>query len=76
LAAILRLAGGFDRSHTRPVQSVLVCPNPQQTEMRVLSDENPEVDLWGARRRAAFFEQVFQTRLLIDWQPSNCHQQL
>jgi len=37
-------------------------------DMRVLSQQLPEVDLWGARCRAAFFEEVFGTQLSILWQ--------
>jgi len=31
------------------------------------ADSEPEVDLWGARRRSEFFEQVFHTPLTIEW---------
>jgi hypothetical protein len=70
MAAILRLAGGFDHSHSQQVQAVIVCRDSDGLEMRVVAPELPEVDIWGARRRAEFFENVFQTRLTITWQPS------
>lgn len=70
MAAILRLAGGFDRSHTQQVQAVIVCRDADGLEMRVVAPELPEVDIWGARRRAEFFERVFKTQLTITWQPS------
>jgi hypothetical protein len=70
MAAILRLAGGFDRSHTQQVQAVIVCRDADGLEMRVVSPELPEVDIWGARRRAEFFERVFKTQLTITWQQS------
>jgi len=69
LAAILRLAGGLDRSHTQQVQGVAVSNGEGGIDMRILSQQLPEVDLWGARRRAAFFEEVFGTQLSILWQP-------
>jgi exopolyphosphatase/guanosine-5'-triphosphate,3'-diphosphate pyrophosphatase len=69
LAALLRLAGGFDRSHTQQVKAVIVCHDDDGLEMRVVADELPEVDIWGARRRAEFFEEVFKIRLTISWQP-------
>jgi exopolyphosphatase/guanosine-5'-triphosphate,3'-diphosphate pyrophosphatase len=70
MAAILRLAGGFDRSHTQQVQAVIVCRDADGLEMRAISPELPEVDIWGARRRAEFFEKVFNRQLSISWQPS------
>ena len=70
LAAILRLAGGLDRSHTQQVKAVVVERADSGLALRAVSDEVPEVDLWGARRRAEFFEKVFATPLTISWQPS------
>jgi exopolyphosphatase/guanosine-5'-triphosphate,3'-diphosphate pyrophosphatase len=70
MAAILRLAGGFDRSHTQQVQAVIVCRDSDGLEMRAVAPELPEVDIWGARRRAEFFEKVFKRQLTITWQPS------
>ena len=69
LAAILRLAGGLDRSHTQQVKAVIIERAGSGLAMRAVSDELPEVDLWGARRRAEFFEKVFSTPLTISWQP-------
>ncbi len=56
LSAILRLAGGLDRSHTQQVKDVTIKPldkaGENETEglqLLVHADANPEVDLWGAR---------------------------
>jgi exopolyphosphatase/guanosine-5'-triphosphate,3'-diphosphate pyrophosphatase len=72
LAAILRLAGGLDRSHSGQVRDVIV----EQTDngelsMAVIALENPEVDLWAARRRAKMFEKVFDAPLAIHWQSNS-----
>ena len=67
LASILRIAGGLDRSHTQQVRDVIVSRNGDGLLLQVIADADPEVDLWGARRRSQFFEQVFQTALTIDW---------
>jgi exopolyphosphatase/guanosine-5'-triphosphate,3'-diphosphate pyrophosphatase len=67
LASILRIAGGLDRSHTQQVRDVIVARSESGIHLQVISDENPEVDLWGARRRSEFFEQVFLATLTIDW---------
>ena len=71
LAAILRLAGGFDRSHNQQIKAVIVVRDGDRLEMRAVADELPEVDIWGARRRAEFFEQVFKTPITISWQPTS-----
>jgi hypothetical protein len=63
------LAGGFDRSHSGQVHDVVVeRVADDRLSMEVLAAENPEVDLWSARRRAKMFEKVFKTSLSIHWQ--------
>jgi exopolyphosphatase/guanosine-5'-triphosphate,3'-diphosphate pyrophosphatase len=69
LAAILRLAGGLDRSHSQVVDDVIMDVVDGGVEMRVQSASFPEVDLWGARRRSGLFEKVFDTPLTIEWSP-------
>ncbi|MCA9229483.1 MAG: Ppx/GppA family phosphatase [Planctomycetales bacterium] len=68
LAAILRLAGGLDRSHNQTVRSVEVRGAKKQVELVVSADEYPEVDLWAARRRAGLFEKVFDAEVTIRWE--------
>ncbi|MBL9125010.1 MAG: Ppx/GppA family phosphatase [Planctomycetaceae bacterium] len=70
-AAILRLAGGFDRSHSQQVQGVEVRHKAREIEMRLVADQLPDVDLWGAHRRSEFFEEVFRTKLKLDWRPTS-----
>jgi exopolyphosphatase/guanosine-5'-triphosphate,3'-diphosphate pyrophosphatase len=65
LAAILRLAGGLDRSHTQQIQAVRTHVNNGQTVLSISAKGDAEVDIWAARRRAASFEKVFQTELTI-----------
>jgi len=67
MAAILRLAGGLDRSHSGIVRDVQIRKGSECLELFVTAAENPEVDLWGARRRSKMFQKVFQTRLAIEW---------
>ncbi|HKD35360.1 MAG TPA: hypothetical protein VKB78_01125, partial [Pirellulales bacterium] len=72
LAAILRLAGGLDRSHSGQIRDVIVeRSGDNELTMVVMASENPEVDLWSARRRAKMFEKVFDTRLTILWQSNS-----
>jgi len=67
MAAVLRLAGGLDRSHNQTIRAVSVAVSGKQIELLVDANEYPEVDLWAARRRAGLFEQVFDAELTIQW---------
>lgn len=65
LSAILRLAGGLDRSHSQQVKDVRIEFRPHEVIMRLVADELPEVDLWGARRRSEHFERAFHVKLTL-----------
>jgi exopolyphosphatase/guanosine-5'-triphosphate,3'-diphosphate pyrophosphatase len=71
LAAILRLAGGLDRSHSQQVKDVTLRSGSEgdahEMELVVHADFDPEVDLWGARRRTKLFKKVFGTKLTVEW---------
>lgn len=67
MSAVLRVAGGLDRSHNQVVRSVTVAGTPDQIQLVVEADEFPEVDLWAARRRAEAFEKVFDAKLNVEW---------
>jgi exopolyphosphatase/guanosine-5'-triphosphate,3'-diphosphate pyrophosphatase len=68
----LRIAGGLDRSHTQQVDNVTARVRRkddrlERVELLVHAPENPEVDLWGARRRVELFEEVFGCPLEVEW---------
>jgi hypothetical protein len=71
LAAILRLAGGLDRSHSQQVKEITLKPvqdgNSEELELLVHADFDPEVDLWGARRRTKLFKKIFGAKLTVEW---------
>ncbi|MDX1962273.1 MAG: Ppx/GppA phosphatase family protein [Pirellulales bacterium] len=67
LAAILRVAGGLDRSRTQTVRGVRLLCEGKECQLLALAPELPEVDLWGARRRTEMFNEVFGVQLEIDW---------
>ena len=74
LAAILRIAGGLDRSHTQQVSNVSLQlehdgddHSVSKVSLLAHSRENPEVDLWGARRRAEMFTEIFDCELEVHW---------
>jgi len=67
MAAILRLAGGLDRSRSQQVRDVLVRLEDDRVSFDVVADQEPIVDIWGAQRRADLFEAVFGMPLEIRW---------
>ena len=67
MAAILRLAGGLDRSRSQLVRDVLASVSDDGVVLDVVADEEPQVDVWGAERRTELFEQVFGLPVAIRW---------
>jgi len=67
LAAILRLAGGLDRTHNQTVRSVEVSGKKKHVELVITADEYPEVNLWATRRRAGLFEKTYEAEITIRW---------
>ena len=67
MAAILRLAGGLDRSRSQQVRDVRVRLENAQVFVEVEADQEPLVDMWGAERRTDLFEKVFGLPITIQW---------
>jgi exopolyphosphatase/guanosine-5'-triphosphate,3'-diphosphate pyrophosphatase len=67
LAAILRLAGGLDRSRTQQVRDVVVRLEDGTAVFDVVADADPEVDIWGAERRSDLFEEVYGMPVSVRW---------
>jgi exopolyphosphatase/guanosine-5'-triphosphate,3'-diphosphate pyrophosphatase len=67
MAAILRVAGGLDRSNTGQVTDVKVEMRKKELVLKISAAQYPEVDIWGARKRERLFEKVFDTKLAIEW---------
>ena len=63
LAALLRLADGLDRGRRGVVGAVDVEAGGDLVVLRVHADEDPELELWGVRRRRDLFEKVFEREL-------------
>jgi len=70
LASIVRLAVGFDRTHTQTVTDVRVrvdvASNAARIEVHAPAD--PAVDLWGAERKSPLFAEVFSLAPTFTWQ--------
>ena len=67
MAAILRLAGGLDRSRSQMVRDVSVSIDDGGLTLDVVADQEPQVDIWGAERRTELFEKVFGMPVHIRW---------
>ena len=67
MAAILRLAGGLDRSRSQQVRDVRVRLENDRVFVDVVADQEPLVDIWGAERRTDLFEKVFTMPITIQW---------
>jgi exopolyphosphatase/guanosine-5'-triphosphate,3'-diphosphate pyrophosphatase len=67
MAAILRLAGGLDRSRSQQVRDVRVKLENNRVFVDVVADQEPLVDIWGAERRNDLFEKVFNLPITIQW---------
>jgi exopolyphosphatase/guanosine-5'-triphosphate,3'-diphosphate pyrophosphatase len=67
MAAILRLAGGLDRSRSQQVSDVAVRIDDEGVFIDVVADQEPQVDIWGAERRTDLFEKVFGLPVKFRW---------
>ena len=67
MAAILRLAGGLDRSRSQQVRDVIVKAADDGVTLEVVADQEPQVDIWGAERRTELFERAFGIPVAIRW---------
>jgi exopolyphosphatase/guanosine-5'-triphosphate,3'-diphosphate pyrophosphatase len=67
MAAILRLAGGLDRSRTQAVRDVVASITDGRAVIEAVADEEPQVDIWGAERRTDLFEKVFGMPVEFRW---------
>jgi len=70
LSAILRLADGMDRSHTRSIKNVECQVRGNVVRVSMVADTYPEIDVWGASQKGKLFEKVFDKELELVWQPS------
>jgi exopolyphosphatase/guanosine-5'-triphosphate,3'-diphosphate pyrophosphatase len=65
LAAILRVADGLDRGRRGVVDDLHAEISPDLVVLRLDTHDDPELELWGARRRRDLFEKVFGRELEV-----------
>lgn len=58
-AALLRLADGLDRSHASVVEGLRCQIEPRRVVCRLRVRGDAELEIWGARRKREYFQQVF-----------------
>ncbi len=63
LTALLQVADGLDRAHASAVEDVDVEIAPGTVELRLRARTDADLERWGALRKRALFEQVFERRL-------------
>ncbi|MFM7616443.1 MAG: HD domain-containing protein [Actinomycetes bacterium] len=57
LTAILRIADGLDRSRHQNVSGLSVSAAPSLVLLRLATDADPELEVWGARRKRTLLEE-------------------
>lgn len=70
LTAILRVADGLDRSRRQIVTGVTARASPVLVLLRLRTNDDAELELWGARRKRDLFEKVFDRELEVTAHPS------
>jgi exopolyphosphatase/guanosine-5'-triphosphate,3'-diphosphate pyrophosphatase len=63
LAALLRVADGLDRGRRGGVEDIVVHVGKDLVVIRLLTRDDAELELWGARRRRELFEKVYDREL-------------
>lgn len=65
LSAIMRIADGLDRSHYQNVRSLDVQKGEDTIEIRIKTESDPQLEIWGAMRKSALFEEVTGKKLRV-----------
>jgi exopolyphosphatase/guanosine-5'-triphosphate,3'-diphosphate pyrophosphatase len=69
LAALLRVADGLDRGYGQNVRSVRCKVADRSVELALSTVADPELEVWGARRKGDLFEEVFGKKLRFVVEP-------
>jgi exopolyphosphatase/guanosine-5'-triphosphate,3'-diphosphate pyrophosphatase len=70
LAALLRIADGLDRGRNQLVTGITARVSPSLVLLRLQTEGDPELELWGARRKRELFEKVYDRELELTAHPS------
>lgn len=58
LSAIMRIADGLDRSHYQNVRSMNLIKTPENITIEIFTEEDPQLEIWGAMRKNLLLEEV------------------
>ena len=68
LSALLRIADGLDRSHYGVVRGVTATRRGNRMTLNLKTDgDNPELEIWEARRRVALLENILEISIDFQW---------
>ena len=71
LSAILRVADGLDRSHYQNVRDVRVEKVNQKTKLFVITETDPQLEIWGAMRKRSLLEAVLSSDVEVVIDPNS-----
>lgn len=66
LSAILRVADGLDRSHYQNVRSMKIENGKDTITIRIQTETDPQLEIWGALRKNALIEEVTGKKVVIN----------
>lgn len=66
LASLLRIAEGLDRSHFQNVRALDVRLDARQLAVRVDTNSDPQVEIWGALHDSGLFEATFGREVVVE----------
>jgi exopolyphosphatase/guanosine-5'-triphosphate,3'-diphosphate pyrophosphatase len=70
LTALLRIADGLDRSREQNVYGIDTMLTPSLVLLRLRTREDAELEVWGARRKRALFEKLFDREVEFTTHPA------
>ena len=70
LTALLRIADGLDRGREQTVYGVDLMITPSLVLVRLRTRGDAELEIWGARRKRALFEKIFDRELELTTHPA------
>ena len=70
LTALLRVADGLDRGREQTVYGLDVMVTPSLVLVRLRTRGDAELEIWGARRKRALFEKIFDRELEFTTHPA------
>jgi exopolyphosphatase/guanosine-5'-triphosphate,3'-diphosphate pyrophosphatase len=66
LSGIIRIADGLDRSHYQNVRAMEIEKGKKQVIIRITTEADPQLEIWGAMRKNLLFEQITERKLVIE----------